>query len=212
MLGSALNIVIGQMQIFFAAYLGLEDAGVLRALLNFVLPMTQIATAISTFAVPALSEEFGAGRVGVLRTKAQWMTFGLTATAALYTLVLWFASPQIGHFLYHGKFAKYAWLLPVLALQTIFNAFASGYAVVLRAIQRPKDYLFAIAAAAPVALLSAAVCVRLWGLTGAAVSMPLAALAMAITTYYYSRRALAREVERSFTTDPTLSAELAGMI
>jgi O-antigen/teichoic acid export membrane protein len=210
MLGSALYVAIGQVQILFAALLGLEAAGVLRALLNFVLPMTQIATAISTFAVPALSQEFGAGSVATLKNKAHLMTFGLTATAVVYTLALWFGSAQIGRLFYHGKFAGHAWLLPVLGLQTVFNGFATGHAAVLRATQRPKDYLLAIAAAAPVALVSAAVCVKLWGLTGAAISTSLATLAMAITTYGFSRRALALEARRSFITDLALSTDLAG--
>lgn len=212
MLGSTLFIVIGQVQIFFAAFLGLESAGVLRALLNFVLPMTQIATAISTFAIPALSQEFGAGCIEALKSKAHWMTFGLTAMAVIYTGILWLGSAQIGQLCYHGKFADHAWLLPVLALQTVFNAFATGHAVVLRATQRPRDYLLAIAAAAPVALLIAAVCVKLWGLTGAAVSMPLAALAMAVTTYHFSRRALALEVRRGLNPGLAMSAGLAGNI
>jgi O-antigen/teichoic acid export membrane protein len=73
--------------------------------------------------------------------------------------------------LFAGKYAGYAWLMPILALIPAANGFTVGYSTALRASQKPHFDLLANAIAAPVAVVSALCFIRWWGLAGAAASM-----------------------------------------
>jgi O-antigen/teichoic acid export membrane protein len=166
-----------------AALLGLGSAGVLRAMQIPSLVMTQVITAIGLLVLPAFSYAFGRGQVERLRHRATLVSIALASAAFVFTLLLvWFAGPT-EHVLFGGKYAPYAWLMPVLALIPVMNGFAAGYSVALRASQQPHFDLVSNMVAAPVALFSAALFMRWWGLSGAAASMVLGFTALSITTY-----------------------------
>jgi O-antigen/teichoic acid export membrane protein len=78
---------------------------------------------------------------------------------------------RVEHVLFAGKYASFAWLMPVLALMPVADAVASGCVMALRASQKPQFDLIANAVAAVVGLLCAVMFVRWWGLAGVAVSL-----------------------------------------
>ena len=82
-------------------------------------------------------------------------------------------SGPLEHILFNGKYAAYAWLMPLLALVPAANSFSIGYSMALRASQRPHFDLIANAIAAPVGLISGLAFMHWWGLGGAAASMVL---------------------------------------
>jgi O-antigen/teichoic acid export membrane protein len=133
--------------------------------------MTQIVTAVGLLVLPTMASEFGAGSISALKRKALLSTTLLTMMSLTYTVALAFFAKPIEHLLFAGKFCAYAWLIPVLGLVPVCTGFAMGFSMALRASQKPQFDLLANAVSAPIALISAIVFIKLWGLGGAALSM-----------------------------------------
>jgi O-antigen/teichoic acid export membrane protein len=150
---------------------GLSAAGVLRATMIPSLVMTQIVTATALLVLPSMAGDYGNGGIGQLRKKAVLCTISLTAIAAVYAGILAAFSQPIERLLFGGKFAAYVALIPILALVPVCNGFALGFALAVRARQKPHYDLIANAVSAPVGLVTALVFIHFWGLTGAALSL-----------------------------------------
>jgi O-antigen/teichoic acid export membrane protein len=164
--------ISGQVQMFLAAaLLGLGAAGTLRAMMLPASVMTQAVTAAELLVLPGLSRDFGRGLVGLIRQKAVIVSFSLCAAGLCFAAVLWVTAGRVEHLLFGGKFAAYAWLMPILGLVPATNGFTMGFSAALRASQKPHFDLLANAIAAPVAMISAVGFIRWWGLAGAAASM-----------------------------------------
>jgi O-antigen/teichoic acid export membrane protein len=91
--------------------------------------------------------------------------------AVSYALLLAIFAKPLEYMLYGGKFASVSWLIPALGLVPVFTAFANGYSMALRAVQKPHFDLVANAVSAPIGLITAVVFIRAWGVGGAAVSI-----------------------------------------
>jgi O-antigen/teichoic acid export membrane protein len=164
--------VSGQVQMFLAAaFLGLGAAGILRAMMLPASVMTQAVTAAGLLVLPGLSYDFGRGRVGLIRRKAVIASGTLCAAGICFAAGLWMVSGRVEQVLFGGKFAGYAWLMPILALIPAANGLTMGFSAALRASQRPHFDLLANGVATPVAIVSAVGFIRWWGLGGEAVSM-----------------------------------------
>jgi O-antigen/teichoic acid export membrane protein len=164
--------ISGQVPMFLAAaLLGLGAAGTLRAMMLPASVMTQAVTAAELLVLPGLSRDFGRGLVGLIRQKAVIVSFSLCAAGLCFAAVLWVTAGRVEHLLFAGKFAAYAWLMPILGLVPATNGFTMGFSAALRASQKPHFDLLANAIAAPVAMISAVGFIRWWGLAGAAASM-----------------------------------------
>jgi len=170
-----------QAQTYLAAgIMGLGAAGILRAMQIPALVMTQIVSAAALVMLPPMSQEFGMGRTEKLKKKAVFSTFALTGMAMLYELLLAIFAKPLEHILFGGKFAEYAWLIPVLGLVPVFTAFGMGFSMALRAVQKPHFDLIANAVAAPIGVLTAVLFIRLWGIGGAAFSLVAGSAAMGV--------------------------------
>ncbi|MGQ9784812.1 MAG: hypothetical protein ACUVRS_12715 [Armatimonadota bacterium] len=168
---AALSFGIYQVQTFVVAgILGLEVVGALRAMLNFILPMTQMVTAIGLLVIPVLSREYGDGNLKAVHFKARMATGGLVTIALFYEFCLIVLANPLEQLLYGGKYRQEVWLLPIVGLIAVFTALTSGYSFTLRAIQRPQQYLITTMAPALVGLISTIALTWWWGLAGAAVS------------------------------------------
>jgi O-antigen/teichoic acid export membrane protein len=185
LVGSAvLYAVTSQLQtVVAAAFLGLGAAGILRAMQIPSLVMTQIITAAGLLVLPALSYNFARGETHKLRRRATLVSVILGGFALAFVVVLVLFAAPIERILYSGKYAPYAPLMAVLALIPVMNGFAAGFSIAMRASQKPQFDLISNLVAAPIALLSALLLMRWWGLSGAAVSMVLGFAALAITTF-----------------------------
>ncbi len=190
---SVLYAATGHVQMLLVGRLGLEAAGALRAMMNFILPMTQITTAIATLALPALARASATGERHHLRRKAHLVTAVLTAVASVYAIVLCAVARPLESVLYQEKFGGYVWLLPILACQPVLGAFAAGYSVALRALRKTRQCFIATAIAAPVGLLSSVLFLRWWGLAGLAVSMTATCLVAAAALFRFATVALEEE-------------------
>ena len=161
-----------QAQMFLvAALLGLEAAGILRAMQIPSLAAIQVTTAAGLLVLPALSYDFGKGLFDRLRLKANLVSLVLVAGTLCFAALMWVFTKPVERLLFGGKYAAYAWLMPVLALIPVCAGFAVGYSMALRAFQKPQFDLLANGVAAPVGVVSAACFIHWWGLPGAAASL-----------------------------------------
>ncbi|MFZ0282426.1 MAG: hypothetical protein WAL29_12310 [Bacteroidales bacterium] len=187
---AVLGIFIYQAPIFLgAAFLGLEGAGVYRAMQNFALPMTQIVIALVLFGIPILSKEFGRGNLLALRHKGFFITVTLIVIASLYELMLLFGYSFLEGVLYGGKFAAYAWIIPVLGLAPLASALAAGSQTALRALQKPQYVFYVTLATTPVVIFSAVLLTWWWGIGGLAASIALTYIFSSLLSIYFYRLA-----------------------
>jgi O-antigen/teichoic acid export membrane protein len=171
-----------------AGMLGLGPAGILRAMQIPSLVMAQIITAAGLLVLPSFSHDFGRGRAEQLRHKAMIVSLGLAIAALCFAATLTLLAGRTEHLLFGGKYADYAWLMPVLALVPAANGISIGYSMALRALQRPHFDLISNMFAAPVAVVSAFFLMRRWGLAGAAASLALSFAVLSIVTIVFFQR------------------------
>jgi O-antigen/teichoic acid export membrane protein len=183
--GTVLSSVSSQMQTFLvAALLGLSAAGVFRAVQIPMLVMTQVVFAVGPVILPAFSYDFGRGAVRGMRRKATLVSLGLgTAALCFVAFMATFAMP-IEHLLFGDKYSAYAGLIWILALIPVAQGFSLGFSMALRASQTPHFDLVANGIAAPVAVISAIVLIRWFGLTGAAISLVAGFVTYSVVTIY----------------------------
>lgn len=189
--------VASQTQTYLAAaMIGLGAAGALRAMQIPALVMTQVVAAVALLVLPTMSYDFGRGRTDRLRSKTVLSTLAMTALATAYFVLLWVFARPIEHLLYGGKFSAYAWLIPVLGLVPVCSGFSLGFAMALRAAQKPHFDLLANAVSAPVGLITALLFIKAWGLAGAAISVVAGFVASAGVLFLSSSK-LMREMQRT---------------
>jgi O-antigen/teichoic acid export membrane protein len=176
-----------------AASLGLGAAGILRAMQIPSLVMTQIVAATGLLVLPALSRDFGHGLIERMRHKANLVSIALTSLAICFAALILAEATSAGRLLYGGKYVADVWLMPLLALIPVFNAASMGFSMALRASQKPRFDLVANLIAAPVAIISAILFMRLWGVAGAAASMLLSFVVLSSVTITLFFRDAARE-------------------
>lgn len=199
LVGSALlNPAVTLGQVFLiAAFLGLGAAGVLRAMQQPSLVMTQAAAAIGLLFLPVLSADYGRKAIERMRHKAMLLSLALAGVSLCFAGLLTLASGPLEQMLFGGKYAGYAWLIPVLAVVPVVNSFSIGYSIALRAAQKPQFDLLANLVAAPVALLSALVGIRWWGIAGAACSMVTSVAAYSCVYWFCYRRLFRRRTSET---------------
>jgi O-antigen/teichoic acid export membrane protein len=169
--GTALYSAASQIHIFLAAaFLGLGSAGILRAMMLPAAVMTQAVSAADMLLLPSFSYDFGRGAIAHLRHKAIIVSIVLGLAGLLFAVLLWLVATPLEHAFFRGKFAAYAWLMPLLALVPAANGFCSGFSAALRSLQLPHTTLIANAVAAPVSVVTSLLFIRWWGLGGAAIS------------------------------------------
>jgi O-antigen/teichoic acid export membrane protein len=181
--------ISGQTQMFLVAgMLGLSAAGILRAMQLPSLVMTQVVMSTGPIFLPAFSSEFGRGVGKRIQHKALLVSVGLGVSALCFTGLLAVSAGRIEHIFFGGKYAAYAWLMPVLALVPAATGFNQGFSLALRATQRPHFDLIANALGAPIAVISSIFLMRWGGIGGAATSLVLSCSSIAIVTVFCYQR------------------------
>jgi glycosyltransferase involved in cell wall biosynthesis/O-antigen/teichoic acid export membrane protein len=188
LLASALlGVGISDMQVLLLSKMvSLSSAGVLRALMNFILPIGQLLTVLSVFSLPKLARRIkGSGVPRGLRSTVFYSS-GIILIASMYSCALVLFGSPIEHLLYGGRMAAYVDDLPWLALVALLSAVAIAFTAPLRAAQNSQHTLFAGLAATLVGLGASFVLLPRYGLKGALISLVLAnaATALVVVTAY----------------------------
>lgn len=184
--------LLAQVQLFLtAALLGLESAGVFRALQNPILPVIQVITALATLAMPILARDYGAGREDLVYRRGVQYAVLMTAIALAFELAILSTGNLWDRVLYKGKYSRYDSLMLVLGIVPIVTAIATGCSVVLRAIQRPKLTTITHIAGGSFGLIASYLLIRFWRLPGAAYGLVASYSMTALVSVYLTIRAKA---------------------
>jgi O-antigen/teichoic acid export membrane protein len=180
--------------IYFAllpAWVGLQEAGALKALINLAMPVLLSISGLSMLFLPVLSmqsEEGGKQRMN----RTLWFSFGLFFLGSgLYLGLLWGLRGAIFQLLYSGKYHEFAsWPLVVVGLWPFGQAITAILGSALRALRRP-DYVFRSSAAGSAAtlLLGIPLAWRL-GVGGALAGSLLAFLATGGFMFFFYKKSL----------------------
>ena len=152
----------------------LKSAGVLRALMNFVLPLAQLLTVLSIYCLPRLARQMkihGAGR-GLRQTIV--FPLAIIVMALAYLGVLLAFGPLIERLLYGGRMAQYLGYLPWMAAAALVSAVGTGFSAQLRAAQNSQHQLLAGVTGTTTGVIAALLLLKSYGLEGAIWSMTLA--------------------------------------
>jgi O-antigen/teichoic acid export membrane protein len=164
--------------VLLPAWVGLEEAGALKALVNLAMPVLLGISALSMLLLPVLSMQFEEGKKQSM-ISTLWFSFGLffLGSGAYLSLLLGLRG-AIFQLLYSGKYHEFAgWPLVLVGLWPFGQAITGVLSSALRALQRP-DYVFwsSVAGGAATLLLGIPLAWRL-GVGGALAGGVLAFLA-----------------------------------
>jgi O-antigen/teichoic acid export membrane protein len=184
-----LALGINYVQIFLvAALIGIDSAGVLRALLLLILPIGQIIAALGVFTTPILAAEYGRNGALGLKSKGYAIAAVLVGMAATYELLLIFGGQTLERVLFGGQHRDQVWLIAILGLVPIFNAIDTAAGLMLRAAEKTLFYLIDGIVSATVGLLSALILTWIWGIDGAVISVALTAAAGGLLVWWLQWR------------------------
>jgi O-antigen/teichoic acid export membrane protein len=129
----------GNMYYSLLAYWGnIEYSGVLKALMNPILPVQHGLTALATIFIPEISRGIYEGKKWENRRFSIFIFGFIIFVSLINGLILFFFRYEILNFLYDGKYNEYANYLIVVALLPIFTAGNCIFGGILRALQKTK--------------------------------------------------------------------------
>jgi O-antigen/teichoic acid export membrane protein len=177
--------------ILLSAMVDLKAAGALRALMNFVLPLSQLTTILSIYALPGLARRMKTYGAGLGLRQAIIFPATMIVFALVYLTVLIACGSLLERLLYGGRMAQSLPYLPLLALSAFVLAVGASFTTLIRAAQNSQHQLIAGVSATIVGVSGAVLLLPRYGLEGAIWSMVLANTASSlciVITYCYMLR------------------------
>jgi len=177
--------------ILLSVFVNLNSAGALRAMMNFVLPLAQLATVLSVYALPRLAHQMKKFGIGYGLRQAILFPAVICALAVAYVIALQLFGPALECLLYNGKMAQYDRYFPYLGLAALLSAVGAGFSTLLRAAQNSQHQFVAGITATVIAIGAAMFLLRPYGVGGAIACMILANAASSaciIGTYFLMLR------------------------
>lgn len=147
---------------------GLSDTAALRALMNLILPVQHVLTALSFLLLPALARARGDDRFAAVLRRA---LIGFVALAVLYAALVIPLRGPIVDLLYGGRYAEHAHLVWWLAAIPVAGALVDVLGAALRALERPKLVFAAYVATAAIAALLGLPLMFEYGVLGAVIAL-----------------------------------------
>jgi O-antigen/teichoic acid export membrane protein len=174
-----------------STFSGIAQSGELRALMNFFSPLDQTLSALSLLFLPyAARVQAEQGRRGLVTLTRNLMILSVMGAAVYWALVVGFRGP-IFRVLYAGKYTNVAYLLPVLALGSIFWSAGYGPAIALRAIESPASIFAAYSTTTLISVIAGIPATRAFGLKGAVWASNAAEIASFVVLMFLMRSKLA---------------------
>jgi len=180
-----------------STFSGMAQSGEFRALMNFFSPLDQTLSALSLLFLPyAARVQAEQGTRGLVTLTRNLMILSVLGCAVYWALVVGFRAP-IFRMLYAGKYTNVAYLLPVLALGSIFWSAGYGPAIALRAIESPVSIFIAYFATTVISVIVGIPATRAFGLKGAVWASNAAEIASFVVLMFLVRSKLAPAPERA---------------
>lgn len=127
-----------------SSFSGMAQAGELKALMNFALPMSQTYAALASLLLPyaaRVQKHEGCAGVSILTRRITW--FCVAGALAYWGVLLLLTGPAF-RMLYSGRYMEVAYLLPVVALASVSWSAFLGPATALRAMESPASVFAAV--------------------------------------------------------------------
>jgi len=178
-----------QIQIFITAgILGLDAAGAFRALQNFMLPMMQILTAISTLALPSIAFAFGRQNYNGMRRKSFIVVGILFVFSALYLSFLFFFATSLENLLYAGRYKEYIGLIPAIGVIPLITAMEIGFSLIVRSLQRSIYHAILTFGMAVAGIVSGLFLIPSFGVAGAIGSLVVSTMLSFLINIWFYRK------------------------
>jgi len=180
--------------VLLPAWMSIEGAAALRALMNFAMPVLQSMTALSMILLPSLVRaRKGHGDQAMHKTMHSFLTLYAFGSAT-YLALLVALGPRLFRLLYAGKYSAYAFL-PLLLVglvpfgSVLYTVMGSG----LRALEQPKWIFWSYVGSSLVALTVGIPLVTLLGVSGALIGLLFSSLTTGALMLIFYRAALRPE-------------------
>ena len=174
-----------------STFSGVAQSGELRALMNFFSPLDQTLSALSLLFLPyAARVQAEQGRKGLIVLTRNLMVLSLAGAGIYWGLIIEFREP-VFRVLYAGKYTHVGYLLPVLALGSMFWSAGYGPAIALRAIESPHSIFVAYLATTLISVIVGIPATRAFGLKGAVWAGNASEVASFLVLIFMMRRKLA---------------------
>jgi len=188
-LAAFFNFAATQIQIFITAgMLGLEAAGAFRALQNFMLPMLQVVSAISTLALPSIAFAFGRGNYADMRRRGFFVAGALFVFSSFYFSFLFLFATPLENLLYAGRYKEYTWLMPIIGIIPLITALESGFSLIVRSLQRSIYYAVLTFGMAVAGIVSGLILIPSFGVAGAIGSLVASTMFSFIINIWFYRK------------------------
>lgn len=177
---------------------GLSDAGELKALLNFASPVGQVFAALFTLTLPYVARVCkNRGTIAIERFS--WFLTPLYASGAVaYWIAFYFGKDTIVHFLYAGKYSQLEYLIPYVAIGSIFRIATTAQSISLKGSQLPFLAFLAWVVSDVFACIVAVPAILVFGLPGALWAYALSGVASFVAGSWLVMRTV-RRASRSLT-------------
>jgi O-antigen/teichoic acid export membrane protein len=149
----------------------LKSAGALRALMNFVLPLSQLLTVLSVYALPRLSSRAQTWGAHKLLTHGILFPVAMLALITVYLGALLVLAPFWEHLLYRGKMHVYLDLVPLLAASAFAAGIGASFSALLRAVRNSQHIFISGVVGSAVGIGFAFLLQRHLGIAGALFSL-----------------------------------------
>jgi len=123
---------------FTAIFIGYSDAGIIRALQNFTVPVQQFVTAISNYLLPGLSSDINKSGSKFIHQKTRKILYLVLSFVFIYVFVLSFFRKEFIALVFpFTDYIHYSWLILFLGIALLFSVANQIISISLRACQRP---------------------------------------------------------------------------
>jgi O-antigen/teichoic acid export membrane protein len=176
------------------AWVGLAQAGALKALLNLAMPASQSISALGLLLLPVLVRDRDRGG-----PRAMWRTIKLSLALFLsgsgcYLALLWGFRLQIFHFLYAGKYTAYAaWPLLLLGLLPFAQSLPVVVGSALGALERSDLVFWSSVGSGAVALALGVPLASTLGVRGALAGLVASYVLLGVLMLFFLMRSVRRE-------------------
>jgi O-antigen/teichoic acid export membrane protein len=177
--------------VLLPVWFGLAEAGALKALVNFAMPVLQSITAVGGLVLTTLVRHRTEGGLKKVSSTLRRFVVALFWGAALYAAIVWIFRLQALHFLYGGKYTQYAFWPFLLVCLLCFVACASlPFEVALRAFERPDLVFRSSLFSAGAAVICGVPLTAAFGLNGALIGMVASWSVLGFSSFWLYRRLL----------------------
>jgi O-antigen/teichoic acid export membrane protein len=176
------------------AWVGLAEAGAMKALLNLAMPALQSIGALGVLLLPILVRDRASGGPRAMKRTIKLSLALFFLGSACYLALLWGFRLQIFHFLYAGKYAAYAsWPLLLAGLLPFAQSLPKVMGGALGALERPDLVFWSSVGSGAVALALGVPLAFTLGVGGALVGLVVSYVLMGVLLLFFLMRSVHRE-------------------